>query len=79
MAPLAFHEEQDAMTLDCAREIIAAQRQFGRGYVRTAVRRAFGDRQRVSGQPAVDGSIREFDLETVFGLKPGADLRCVAG
>ena len=42
MAPLAFHEKEDAMTLDRAREIIATQLQFGGGYNRNAVRLLLG-------------------------------------
>ena len=42
MAPLAFHEKEDAMTLARAREIIVTQLQFGGGYNRNAVRLLLG-------------------------------------
>jgi hypothetical protein len=74
MAPLAFHQKEDAMILARAHEIIATQLQFGGGYNRNAVRLLLGEVQRAHGQPAVDGLIREFDLETVFGLEPGTDV-----
>jgi hypothetical protein len=53
------------------REVVATQLQFRGGYNRNAVLLFVGEVQRARGQPAVDGLIREFDLETVFGLKPG--------
>ena len=59
------------MTLDKARELIKVQLSFGGGYNRNAVRLLLGEVQRAHGQPAVDGLIREFDLKTAFGLKPG--------
>ena len=74
MAPLAFHEKEDAMTLARDRGIIATQFQFGGGYERNAVRLLLGEVQRAHGRPAVDGLIREFDLKTAFGLRPGTDF-----
>jgi hypothetical protein len=62
------------MTLERAREIIAQQLQFGGGYNRNAVRLLLGEIQREHGQAAVDGLIRELDLEMAFGLKPGTDF-----
>ena len=62
------------MTLDKARELIAAQLQFGGGYNRNAVRLILGEIQREHGQLAVDGLIRELGLEQAFGLRPGADF-----
>ena len=62
------------MTLERAREIIAQQLRFGGGYNRNAVRLLLGEVQREHGQAAVDGLIREFDLETGFGLKAGTDF-----
>ena len=62
------------MTLERAREIIAQQLQFGGGYNRNAVRLLLGEIQREHGQSAVDGLIRELDLETAFGLKAGTDF-----
>ena len=65
------------MTLDRAREIIAQQLQFGGGYNRNAVRLLLGEVQREHGQAAVDGLVRDLDLETTFGLKPGTDFSAV--
>jgi hypothetical protein len=62
------------MTLDRARELIETQIRFGSGYNRNAVRLMLGEVQREHGQAAVDGLIREFDLEQAFGLKPGTDF-----
>ena len=62
------------MTRDRARELITTQLQFGGGYNRNAVRLILGEIQREHGQGAVDGLIRELDLEQAFGLKPGTDF-----
>ncbi|CRI65150.1 conserved hypothetical protein [Thiocapsa sp. KS1] len=66
------------MTLDRARELIRTQLQFGSGYNRNAVRLLLGEVQREHGQAAVDGLIRELDLEKAFGLVPGRDFSGVA-
>ena len=62
------------MTLDRAREIIAEQVAFGGGYNRNAVRLLLGEIQREHGLTAVDDLIREFALESHFGLRPGMDF-----
>lgn len=62
------------MTLERARVLIAQHLAFGGGYNRNAVRLLLGEVQREHGQGAVDGLIREFDLETAFGLSPGRDF-----
>ncbi|MEJ2386514.1 MAG: hypothetical protein P8Y27_04120 [Chromatiaceae bacterium] len=62
------------MTLERARELISTQLQFGGGYNRNAVRLILAEIQREHGQAAVDGLIRDLDLETAFGLKPGTDF-----
>jgi hypothetical protein len=62
------------MTLDRAREIIAEQLAFGGGYNRNAVRLLLGEIQREHGLVAADGLMREFDLESRFGLRPGMDF-----
>jgi hypothetical protein len=67
------HRRAD-MTLQHARELITQQLQFGGGYNRNAVRLLLGEVQREHGQAAVDGLIRELDLEQAFGLKPGTDF-----
>lgn len=68
----------DDMTLERARELIRTQLQFGGGYNRNAVRLLLGEVQREHGQAAMDGLIRELDLEQAFGLKPGSDFSSVA-
>jgi hypothetical protein len=62
------------MTLDRARELILQQLRFGSGYNRNAVRLILGEAQRIHGQEAVDGLIRELDLEAAFGLRTGTDF-----
>jgi len=65
------------MTLERAREIIRQQLEFGGGYNRNAVRLLLGEVGREHGQAAVDGLIRELDLEQTFGLKPGRDFSAI--
>lgn len=62
------------MTLERARELIRVQVSLGSGYNRNATRLILREVQTEHGQQAVDGLIRELDLETVFGLRPGADF-----
>lgn len=59
------------MTLESARDKIALQVSLGSGYNRHAVRLILGEINRVQGQDAVDGLIREFALDQVFGIKVG--------
>lgn len=66
------------MTLDRARELIRQQLAFGGGYNRNAVRLILGEIQREHGQSAVDGLIRELDLQARFDLAPGTDFSHVA-
>jgi hypothetical protein len=67
------------MTLDRARELIKVQLHFGGGYNRNAVRLILAEVQRDHGRAAVDGLIRELDLEQLFGLAPGTDFGGVTG
>ena len=62
------------MTLDRARELIETQIRFRSGYNRNSVRLMLGKVQREHGRAAVDGLIRELDLEQALGLKPGTDF-----
>jgi hypothetical protein len=62
------------MTLDKAHELLAAQIQFGGGYQRNGARLIIADVQREHGLDAADRLIREFDLESLFGFKPGESL-----
>lgn len=63
------------MTLAKARELLAVQANMGGGYNRNAARLILAEVQCDHGQSAVDALIREFDLETLFGLKPGTEFR----
>ena len=62
------------MTLDKARELIAVQAHLAGGYNRNGVRLILGEVHRDHGQQAVDELIREFDLQTIFGIEPGSDF-----
>jgi hypothetical protein len=59
------------VTLEKARELLAVQAQMGGGYNRNAARLILAEVLRGHGQSAVDGFIREFDLEQLFGFKAG--------
>ena len=63
------------MTLEKARELLAVQADMGGGYNRNAARLILAEVTLDHGQGAVDAFIREFDLETLFGLKPGTDFK----
>ena len=62
------------MTLDKARELIEVQVKMAGGYNRNSARLILAEGEREHGQGAVDQLIREFDLERVFGFKPGVSL-----
>ena len=62
------------MTIDKARQLLKVQVDFGGYYNRNSARMILADVQREHGVPAADALIREFDLETVFGIKPGETL-----
>lgn len=59
------------MTLDKARELLAAQVSFGGGYNRQGARLILADVIREHGQAAADGLIREMRLDALFGFRPG--------
>ncbi|MDH3980245.1 MAG: hypothetical protein OEU91_07015 [Gammaproteobacteria bacterium] len=63
------------MTLAKAHELLAVQANMGGGYNRNAARLILAEIQDEHGQAAVDNLIREFDLETLFGLKAGTTFR----
>ena len=63
------------MTLEKARELLAVQARMGGGYNRNAARLILAEVQAEHGQASVDTLIREFDLETLFGLKPGTEFK----
>jgi len=62
------------MTLARARELLAVQVGLASGYNRNAARLILREVQSEHGRAAVDGLIRELDLERVFGLAPGTDF-----
>ena len=66
---------QAAMTLDKARELLSVQVNLAGGYNRNSARLILAEVQHEHGQAAVDMLIREFDLEAVFGFKPGAPVK----
>jgi hypothetical protein len=63
------------MTLEKAHELLAVQVDMGGGYNRNAARLILAEVQDEHGQAAVDNLIREFDLESLFGLKPGTEFK----
>jgi hypothetical protein len=63
------------MTLAKARELLSVQANMGGGYNRNGARLILAEVQREHGQSAVDGFIREFDLESLFGFKPGTQFK----
>jgi len=62
------------MTLKKAHELIAVQANMGGGYNRNGARLILAEVQREHGQSAVDQLIREFDLESLFGFRPGTEF-----
>jgi len=62
------------MTLDKARQLIAVQAQFTSGYNRNSAKLILAEVVREHGQAAADQLIREYDLERIFGFKPGVGL-----
>ncbi len=62
----------DGMTLNKARELITVQATMGGGYNRNSAKLILAEVHREHGQDAVDQLIREFDLEQLFGFKPGS-------
>jgi len=63
------------MTLAKARELLAVQVNMGGGYNRNAARLILAEVQSEHGQATVDALIREFDMETLFGLRPGTEFK----
>ena len=63
------------MTLVNARELLSVQASMGGGYNRNGARLILAEVQREHGQGAVDGFIRELDLENLFGFKPGTEFK----
>jgi hypothetical protein len=63
--------EEERMTLDRARELLAVQVQIAGGYNRNSAKLILAEVEREHGQAAVDRLILEMDLEKVFGFEPG--------
>ncbi len=59
------------MTLDKARQLLSTQVEFGGGYNRNGARLILADVIREHGQAAADALVREFQLDRVFGFRPG--------
>lgn len=59
------------MTLDRAHQLLKTQAGFGGGYNRQGARLILAEVAREHGQEAVDGLIRELELERLFGIVPG--------
>ena len=62
------------MTLEKARELLGIQAGLASGYNRNSARLILAEVQKEHGQAAVDKLIRDLDLETIFGLKPGTEF-----
>lgn len=62
------------MTLDRARQLIEIQTGIAGGYNRNATKLIFAEVQNQHGQAAVDQLIHEFNLEKIFGFKPGSNF-----
>ena len=62
------------MTIDKARELIEVQVKMAGGYNRNSAKLILAEVEREHGQQAVDHLIRDFDLERIFGFKPGVSL-----
>ena len=65
------------MTLDKARELLTNQTKVAGGYTRNGARLILAEVQKEHGQEAVDGLIRELDLERIFNFKPGTVFKGV--
>jgi hypothetical protein len=63
------------MTLEKAHELLAVQANMGGGYNRNAARLILAEVKLDHGQGAVDAFIRKFDLEKLFGFRPGTEFK----
>ena len=59
------------MTLEKAKQLLEVHAGFGGYYNAHGARLILAEVNREHGQAAVDGLIRELELERVFGFKPG--------
>ena len=63
------------MTLDRARQLLKVQADFGGFYNANSAKLILSEVQSEHGQDAVDGLIRELDLQRVFGFEPGTRFK----
>ena len=54
---------------------MSVQVDMGGGYNRNATRLILAEVKLDHGQGAIDTFIREFDMETLFGFKPGTEFK----
>lgn len=59
------------MTLEKAKQLLKVHADFGGFYNANGAKLILAEVHREHGQAAVDQLIREFDLERIFGFKPG--------
>jgi len=59
------------MTLEKARQLLKVQADFGGSYNANGAKLILAEVAREHGQGAVDGLIRDLDLERIFGFRPG--------
>jgi len=59
------------MTLDRARQLLKVQADFGGFYNANSAKLILSEVQREHGQMAVDGLIRDLNLDDIFGFEPG--------
>jgi hypothetical protein len=59
------------MTLDRARQLLKVQADFGGFYNANSAKLILSEVQREHGQVAVDGLIRDLNLQAIFGFEPG--------
>jgi hypothetical protein len=60
---------------DKARELLNDQKKIASMYTRNGAKLILAEVSKEHGQQAVDGLIRELDLEVVFGFKPGTEFK----
>ena len=63
------------MTLDKASELLAGQVDMSGGYNRNAAGLILAGIQADHGQAAVNALIGKFNMEELFGLKPGTEFK----
>jgi hypothetical protein len=59
------------MTLERAHQLLKVQADFGGFYNANSAKLILSEVQKEHGQAAVDGLIRELNLQQVFGFEPG--------